>query len=349
MTTYIGAPALLASEKALREWIQENINLRLKDVPWDLDDDGTGAGSGSLCATAPNAQPRTLPLLANCKKRRRYLLRCCLLQAEARCFVTVVETEQGSGERAQRENRRDLGRVGRSRRETAPAATLRTPPTPKPSPTRRCIARGSGCRPSAVPAPRARRHHGARRGAGQKKFVCIDDKCKVHKHSLQRESSNGNGSAPYDHEEENFKRHREEQAAKDRIDELVVEKVLATAVAKIKKPDAKVLRTILVTRFSNWYGELDLVGRVLGLKFKSADDSNAAVKAFMNKTDLAGLTRLMFLVTLSEDLVVWSPELKTMAKEYGIDMAKVRKEIEKAQTPPKPAAPAKAKKAKAGK
>jgi hypothetical protein len=65
-----------------------------------------------------------------------------------------------------------------------------------------------------------------------------------------------------------------------------VEKVLATAVAKIKKPDAKVLRTLLVARFSNWYGELDLVGRVLGLKFKTPGDGHAVVKAFMKKAEI---------------------------------------------------------------
>jgi len=34
-----GGGLRLASEKFLREWIQDNVNLRLKDVPWDLADE----------------------------------------------------------------------------------------------------------------------------------------------------------------------------------------------------------------------------------------------------------------------------------------------------------------------
>ena len=33
-------PLRLMPEKGLREWIQDNVNLKLKGVPWDLADEG---------------------------------------------------------------------------------------------------------------------------------------------------------------------------------------------------------------------------------------------------------------------------------------------------------------------
>jgi ParB family chromosome partitioning protein len=68
--TYIGmAPALrLASEKFLREWIQEHINLKLKGVPWDLDDDKLVAGAGA-CALCPKRSMSNPSLFAELTKK----------------------------------------------------------------------------------------------------------------------------------------------------------------------------------------------------------------------------------------------------------------------------------------
>jgi hypothetical protein len=58
------------------------------------------------------------------------------------------------------------------------------------------------------------------------------------------------------------------------------------------------------------------------------------------------MMRLVFLVSVSEEMQIWTHEFKSIVKAFGFDIAKTRKLIEKeVQTPEKPLA----KKAKAGK
>jgi len=165
--------------------------------------------------------------------------------------------------------------------------------------------------------------------------VCADLNCKVHKRHL---SSSGAGFTP-----EQNTRNREAEGAKRRIDDLVVEGVLAAAIAKIKKPDAKTLRTAIDIRLQHFYGDLTIPGKVLGLKVdKDPEVFLKTFTAFRKKAGLLELTRLLFMIAVADDFTIWASELKSIAKEYGVDMAKLRKQIEKAQTP-EPAKKAKSK------
>ncbi len=56
---YMGSAPGLIPEKALREWIQDNVNLKLKDVPWDLNDANLvpAAGACSSCEKRSSTNP----------------------------------------------------------------------------------------------------------------------------------------------------------------------------------------------------------------------------------------------------------------------------------------------------
>jgi tRNA threonylcarbamoyladenosine modification (KEOPS) complex Cgi121 subunit len=174
--------------------------------------------------------------------------------------------------------------------------------------------------------------------AGEQQLVCADLNCKVHKRHL----SSGGTSFDSGRSAEDVTAQREDE----RINNLVVERILESVVAKIKKPDLKVLRTLFEVRTENWYGDYPMLARALGLKFKDDQDAAKAVKAFAKKANLAGMMRLVFLVSVSEEMQIWTHEFKSIVKVFGLDIAKTRKLIEKeVQTPEKPLA----KKAKAGK
>ena len=53
----------MISEKSLREWIQDNVNLQLKGVPWDLNDAQLlpAAGACSSCSKRSASIPPSLP------------------------------------------------------------------------------------------------------------------------------------------------------------------------------------------------------------------------------------------------------------------------------------------------
>lgn len=309
----------LIPEKSLRDWIQNNINLKLKGVPWDLGDDKLLPEAGA-CALCPKRSMSNPSLFAELTKKGEddTCFDPACYQAKQKAFVKLQVKSAKNGD--------------------APLVQIsdQTAYT-KPKEGEKILKKGQWvaakkgeCK--AVESALIVRGE----NAGGHRTVCTDLNCKVHQRHLQ--SSSTSFSPAENHQ------NRAAEEEKQRIDDLVVEKVLAAAVAKIKKPDAKVLGAVVDARLSNWYGDLALVGRVLGLKFKSEDDSNAAVLAFRKKADLAGLTRLLFLVELSDDLVAWSPELKAAAKAYGVDMAKIRKGLEKPAVADK-----KAKAAKAGK
>lgn len=309
----------LAPEKWLREWIQEHINLKLKGVPWDLGDDKLLPEAGA-CALCPKRSMSNPSLFAELTKKGEddTCFDPTCYQAKQKAFVKLlvksakdaptplVQISDQTAYTKPKEGEKILkkGQWVAAKKGECKAVELAL------------IVRGEN--------------------AGGHRTVCTDLSCKVHQRHLQ--SSSTSFSPAENHQ------NRAAEEEKQRINDLVVEKTLAAAVAKIKKPDAKALGAVVDARLSNWYGDLALVGRVLGLKFKSEDDSNAAVLAFRKKADLAGLTRLLFLVELSDDLVAWSPELKAAAKAYGVDMAKIRKGLEKPAVADK-----KAKGAKAGK
>jgi len=165
-------------EKSLREWIQENINLRLKDVPWDLDDAKLlpSAGPCSTCPKRSKSNPGLFGDLA--------------IDDEDTCFDPECYREKKA---AFVEIQLATDRVLVKQSET-PGADPKEPI--------RQLSEKTG---HVTPAPdqkilRSGQWLPAKRGScksvefglivdgdsvGERKLVCCDQSCKVHKHKLQ--------------------------------------------------------------------------------------------------------------------------------------------------------------------
>jgi ParB/RepB/Spo0J family partition protein len=311
----------LLPEKGLREWIQEHVNLSLKSVPWDLADEKLlpEAGACGSCLKRSVSNPSLFLGLTNANEHDTCFDPACF-QAKQKAFVKL--------------------QVKAAKTSDAPLVQIseQTAYT-KPKEGEKILKKGQW-----LPAKKGECEGVTKalivRGenAGEQQLVCADLNCKVHKRHL----SAGGTSFDSGRSAEDVTAQRE----KERIDELVVARVLVAVAAKIKKPDLKVLRTMLEVRTENWYGDYVMLACALGLKFKNAEDAAKAVQSFGKKADLAGMMRLVFLISIFEEMQIWTHEFKAVAKAFDVDIAKTRKLIEKeVQTPEKPLA----KKAKAGK
>jgi ParB family chromosome partitioning protein len=308
--------AALLPEKSLREWIQENVNLRLKDVPWSLTDEllVPAAGACATCLKRSTSNPALFAELAIKGEDTCFDAACYKSKREA--FVkNQVYTDKAM--------QRMAAKHGDEPKVPLVQLSERTAYT-KPKPDQAVYGAGQWV-PAKKESCATVREGILVKGdnAGARKFVCIDPDCKVHKKNLQSLTQRSADTTP-------TKDEKAEAAGrlKERIDELVIERVLGAAVAKIKKPDVKVLRAMVDHRMDEWYGDTTMAASVLGLKFSNDDEAYKALEAFKKKADLAGITRLLFLTVLADDLVSWSSELKDIAKLAGTDIEKVRKALE---------------------
>lgn len=171
----------LASEKYLREWIQDNVNLKLKGVPWDLLDANLlpEAGSCSTCLKRSESNPALFSELTVKGEDTCFDPVCFKEKREA--FVQI-EVQKDRYSQKQREKSGDVPEPLRQLSEQSGYTKVK--------PDQRVLKAGQW-----LPAKKAecdsveeglivRGEH-----AGEKKLVCCNGACKVHKHHLQAESA----------------------------------------------------------------------------------------------------------------------------------------------------------------
>lgn len=191
----------LLPEKTLREWIQENVNLRLKDVPWKLDDANLVASAGP-CSTCQKRSVSNPGLFADLAvKGEDTCFDAACFQEKRKAFVQVtIQADKAIVKAAEKEG--DEPREILLQLSDLPAWN---PPKPDQATYR------EGQWLPAKPGSCVNQRMGILvRGenAGQRKSVCIDQSCKVHKHTLRAARSNGSGAHDYEAEELEFNRHR---------------------------------------------------------------------------------------------------------------------------------------------
>jgi ParB family chromosome partitioning protein len=175
----------LLPEKALREWIQDNVNLRLKDAPWDLAHEFLIPDAGS-CAKCPKRSGSNPALFAE-----------LTVKGEDTCFDPACFKQK-------REAfvQLQIDADKRKAREAAKGGTIENP-DPKHEPLRQLSEQAGYSKPKPdqrvlkagqwLPAKKGecdsveqglivRGEH-----AGEKKLVCCNGTCKVHKHHLSAE------------------------------------------------------------------------------------------------------------------------------------------------------------------
>jgi ParB family chromosome partitioning protein len=215
-------PLRLMPEKGLREWIQDNVNLKLKGVPWDLADENLlpEAGSCAKCPKRSESNPALFSELA--------------VKGEDTCFDPVCFKEKQKAfvqleirkdrEAAKKENsKRFIDSVGPhadsgkyEKAEPLRQLSEQTSYT-RPTPDQRILKSGQwlpakkGECDSVEQGLIVRGEH-----AGEKKLVCCNGACKVHKHSLHAETPRNGPNAPNaSFNREEFEREREIQLAVD--------------------------------------------------------------------------------------------------------------------------------------
>jgi ParB family chromosome partitioning protein len=203
----------LVPEKALREWIQENINLRLKDVPWDLNDAELIPSAGT-CATCPKRSVSNPSLFGDLalKNEDTCFDRECY-QDKRRAFVQL-QLKQDK-EAAKAENRkRFIDSVGPHDKsgEYEEAGLLRQlseqPGYVKPKPDQTVLKQGQWLPAKKGSCPTVEKGIIVKgENAGETRFVCCNGNCKVHKHTLTA-GPTGSRSAPVDYDLQRYQEHK---------------------------------------------------------------------------------------------------------------------------------------------
>lgn len=202
----------LLPEKALREWIQENINLRLKDVPWSLDDAELlpEAGACANCLKRSTSNPGLFGELAIKGEDTCFDAACFKLKRDAFVKRTIQENKH----EVKVQNAPQKGPDGPEPEKQGPIAKPLLQLSDlgaytKAKPDQATYRRGQWLPAKAGSCADVRKGIMIRgEDAGQERMVCVNDKCKVHKHTLHNTPSGGSGRED-DYEEESFKRHRE--------------------------------------------------------------------------------------------------------------------------------------------
>jgi ParB family transcriptional regulator, chromosome partitioning protein len=228
----------LASEKSLREWIQDNVNLRLKDAPWDLSHEFLIPDAGS-CAKCPKRSGSNPALFAE-----------LTVKGEDTCFDPACFRQKRE---AFVQLQIDADR--RKAKEAAKGGTIENP-DPKHEPLRQISEQSGYTKPKPdqrvlkagqwLPAKKGecdsveqglivRGEH-----AGEKKLVCCNGACKVHKHHLQAEPA-GRSEPKTAFDREALEREREIELALDEH----VKKLLLTKVDGADRP----LLLLIATHF----------------------------------------------------------------------------------------------------
>lgn len=296
----------LLPEKALREWIQENINLRLKDVPWDLNDAELlpEAGACANCLKRSASNPGLFGELAVKGEDTCFDEACFKLKREA--FV----------KRTIRENKQDVKVAQKvAVEEEAPEQAKKVAEKVQPllqlsdlgaytqaKPDQAVYREGQWIPAKPNSCPDTRKGIMVRgENAGQEKMVCVNPKCKVHKHTNYSNRSNGGSGQEHDHDEEQFKQHRNQMRenkkarGRGRLCQAIIEKVGT-------KLDDAAIGVIASAFFDQARVEPDVVSWLAGETKPLSEPQIRTVLA----TGGARANRLLLAIALEDGLTGWN-------------------------------------------
>jgi hypothetical protein len=286
-------PHGLMPEKALRDWIQENVNLRLKDVPWDLEDAKlvSAAGPCTTCLKRSTSNPALFAELA--VKGEDTCFDAACYKAKRDAFVKI--TLKSNQKEAKQESKEPILQISEKPCYMAPTENT-------------SVYRAGQWLPAAKGSCDFDRPAMIVKGenAGAIKHVCIDPKCKVHKHnfdSASRSSSQGRTDYDAQHYQDHKKRIRDKK-------HLIARAALAKdIVAKIgAKLDEEILRQVAAVMSDRQ----DSMGFLLG-------DPKLNIQKEIEKAKGARLNQLIVAGLLEEDLNHWADNAKSRARlvEFG--------------------------------
>ncbi len=310
----------VASEKYLREWIQDNINLRLKDVPWDLADAKLvpEAGACASCEKRSASNPALFAELA-VKGEDTCFDAACYGKKRA-AFVKISLKEDKRVQAVRGEDAEPIRQISEQTAYTAP------------KPDQRVLKHGQWLAAKSSKECDSVEEALIVNGenAGIRKLVCCNGKCKVHKHHF---------SDPMTTQSPSFREDPKAKAArelKQRVEQQLLVDVMKAAVKQFKKPDAKTILQLAELAKECFYGQDDLTLAVMDLK------SEKELAAFQKKANLQQAMGLLFLAIMGDNDYIQCPAVKLAIKIGKVDLTKLRKKLEK-KLAPSVQTPAKAK------
>lgn len=318
----------LLSEKGLRDWIQENVNLKLKGVPWDLDDEQLvpWAGPCSICPKRSMSNPALFAELTKKGEDDTCFDPQCFHDKQKAFVKLQVKTEKASGQLVQISEQAAYTKPKEGEKVMKQGHWLPAKVGECESVQKALIVRGDN--------------------AGEHKIVCTDVNCKVHKRHLMSSSSESRASVSPEKRaaEEAKQKQAEERNRKfkllmlERISEkLTPRQVLGLIFEQyMDEQGAYLLKGFL--EYRGWKGDTEKVLR----------DMTETLRMEEAWTLLA---QMLLWEDVSDSYEELGRHLPVMAKSCKVDIKKLSAEFDKSQTPAKSEKPAKAAKpaAKKGK
>jgi len=168
----------LLAEKGLRTWIQENVNLRLKGVPWNLEDPTLVADAGACTACPKNSLVNPLLFSELAGKGETVCFDPACYQAKRQAFVRLQLRQDNDRAKQAEAAGTEYGRLrALSEQHTFTAAV----------PDQKTLKGGQW-----LPAKKDECADVERgvitkgENAGEVRWICANANCKVHKHNLEK-------------------------------------------------------------------------------------------------------------------------------------------------------------------
>lgn len=302
--------APLIPEKALREWIQDEINLKLKDVPWDLDDAQLLPAAGP-CTTCPKRSGSNPALFAELTiKGEDTCFDAECFKAKREAFVQItIQADKAVAKASEKQG-------GEVKEQLLKLSDMHGYTKPKPD---QAIYREGQWVAAKKGSCEQTRDGILVRGenAGERKSVCVDPSCKVHKHNLHSNSPSGGGGTRVDYDLERYKTFKKEvgkkkrAAARAQLARQMVEHVGA-------KIPAELLR-MAVHRMTSRGRELQELLWLIGLDPKAANAANA--EKIIAKAKDVQLNQFVVAAVLSDFLNEYSDDAKERAELLPLSKA----------------------------
>lgn len=256
-------------EKGLREWIQDNVNLKLKGVPWDLNDAALVLAAGA-CSTCPKRSASNPALFAELTiKGEDTCFDAECFQGKRQAFVQLeIKKDRDRAKDQQRAMKAAGVEPGEKQIEDSLRQLSEQTGYTKPKPDQAILKAGQWLPAKKGECASVETGLIVRgENAGQRRIVCCNASCKIHKHHLSDRgtSFNSGGGAP-DYEAEEFARHKRDitNAKKTAARRLLVREILSKVGAKL--PIA-ILRGLVAAEVrTDWSAGAAATLSVLGVK-----------------------------------------------------------------------------------
>jgi ParB family transcriptional regulator, chromosome partitioning protein len=313
--------ARLISEKSLREWIQENVNLRLKDVPWDLNDATLvpAAGACANCEKRSISNPSLFGDLAiknedTCFDRECY-------QGKRQAFVQLqLKQDRDRIKDQERANKVAGVEPGEKQGEEGLRQLSEKTGYTEPKPDQTVLRQGQWLPAKRGSCPSVEKGIIVKgENAGETRFVCCNASCKVHKHRLSA-GSTGSRSAPVDYDAQRYQEHKKHVRAKKKT--AARAQLARELVAKVGKQVPTELIRRAIVEMADRRDDGASVLWLMGLDPKAADsaDFNKAVgkaKGVQLNQFLVAALMIAFLNEYDDD-GKRRAELIQLAKAHGL-------------------------------